>query len=126
MRSYNKEHLQQCVRNLFAQARYEFKVVLNLEDKFNAASGKGMTECKVFSSWENDMDCFYATGFKVWKFNGSKIMIDLYVYVKYSEYTCSCVMGSSDTPEGVFEWLRDPDSLAKCLAKVEKLVDDIE
>ena len=30
MRSYNKENLQQCIRNLFAQARYEFRAIYNI------------------------------------------------------------------------------------------------
>ena len=49
MRSYNKENLQQCVRNLFAQARYEFKAIHNIEWKFKIAVGEGMTKFKVFS-----------------------------------------------------------------------------
>ena len=61
MRSYNRENLQQCVRNLFAQARYEFKAIHNIECKFKIAVGEGMTKSKVFSLWDNDGDCFYAT-----------------------------------------------------------------
>lgn len=119
MRSYKKENLQQCVRNLFAQARYEFK--------FNMAVGEGMTKSKVFSLWDNDGDCFYATALELIRLNNdSKIMIDLSVYVKYSDYTCSCAMGLCEKPEDVFEWLRNPDQLQKCLDKIDVLIDNID
>ena len=93
MRSYNKQNLQQCVKNLFAQARYEFKAIHNIECKFKIAVGEGMTKSKVLSLWDNDGDCFYATALELIRLNyDSKIMIDLSVYVKYSDYTCSCAM----------------------------------
>ena len=127
MRSYKKENLQQCVRNLFAQARYEFKAIHNIEWKFKIDVGEGMTKFKVFSLWENDNDCFYATALELIRLNyDSKIMIDLSVYVKYSDYTCSCAMGLCETPEEVFEWLRNPESLQKCLDKIEGLIDNID
>ena len=53
-------------------------------------------------------------------------MIDLSVYVKYSAYTCSCVMGQCAKPEDVFEWLRNPDQLQKCLDKIDVLIDNID
>ena len=31
MTTYNKEHLYQCVRNLFAQAKYEFREIHKIE-----------------------------------------------------------------------------------------------
>ena len=84
MRSYNKENLQQCVKNLFAQARYEFKTIHNIEWKFKIAVGEVMTKFKVFSLWDNDGDCFYGTALELIRLNyDSKIMIDLYVYVRY-------------------------------------------
>ncbi|MDD5791009.1 MAG: hypothetical protein PUD22_00295 [Erysipelotrichaceae bacterium] len=47
-----------------------------------------MTKFKVFSLWENDNDSFYATALELIRLNyDSKIMIDLSVYVKYSDYT---------------------------------------
>ena len=126
MRSYKKENLQQCVRNLFAQARYEFKAIHNIECKFNMAVGEGMTKSKVFSLWDNDGDCFYATALELIRLNyDSKIMIDLSVYVKYSDYTCSCAMCLCEKPEDVFEWLRNPESLRKCLDKVDGLIANI-
>ena len=127
MRSYKKENLQQCVRNLFAQARYEFKAIHNIEWKFKIAVGEGMTRFKVFSLWDNEDDCFYATALELIRCNyDSKIMIDLSVYVKYSDYKCSCVMGNCETPEGVFEWLREPESLQKCLDEIDGLIENIE
>ena len=56
----------------------------------------------------------------------SQIMIDLSVYVKYSAYTCSCVMGQCVKPEDVFGWLRNPDQLQKCLDKIDVLIDNID
>ena len=50
----------------------------------------------------------------------------LLVYVKYSDYTCSCAMGLCEKPEDVFEWLRNPESLQMCLDKVDGLIDNID
>lgn len=127
VRSYNKENLQQCVRNLFAQARYEFRAIHDIESKFKTSVGEGMTKSKVFSIWDNADDCFYATALELIRVNyDSQIMIDLSVYVKYSDYTCSCAMGLCETPEEVFEWLRNPESLQKCLNKIEGLIGNID
>lgn len=46
-------------------------------------------------------------------------MIEFTVYVKYSEYRCSRVVGSARTAEGVLEWLNDTASLKKCLEAVD-------
>lgn len=127
MRSYKKENLQQCVRNLFAQARYEFRAVHNIEWKFKIAVGEDMTKFKVYSFWEDEDDSFYVTAFELIRSSyESKIMIDLSVYVKYSDYTCSCAMGLCETPEEVFEWLRSPDSVQKCLDKIDMLINNID
>lgn len=127
MKSYNKQNLQQCVRNLFAQARYEFRAIHDIESKFKIAAVEGMIKSKVFSLWDNEDDCFYATALELIRVNSdSKIMIDLSVYVKYSDYTCSSAMGLCETPEEVYEWLKNPDSLKKCLMKVEGLIDNID
>ena len=103
MRSYNKENLQRCVKNLCAQARYEFRAIHNIEWKFMIAVGEGMTKFKVFALWDNEKDCFYGTALELIRLGyESQIMIDLSVYVKYSAYTCSCVMGQCAKPEDVF------------------------
>ena len=126
MRSYKKENLQQCVRNLFAQAQYEFRAIHNIEYRFKNEIND-MLKFKVFSLWKNENDCFYATALELIRIhNDSKIMIDLSVYVKYSDYTCSCAMGLCETPNDVFEWLRDPESLQKCLSKIDELIDNID
>ena len=86
-----------------------------------------MPKFKVLSLWDNDGDCFYTTALELIRINyDSQIMVDLSVYVKYSDYTCSCAMGLCETPEKVFEWLRDPDSLQKCLDKIDGLIDNID
>ena len=127
MKSYNKQNLQQCVKNLLAQARYEFQAIHNIECKFKIAVGEGMTKSKVFSLWDNDGDCFYATALELIRLNDdSKIMVDLSVYVKYSDYISSCVMGQCEEPEDVFEWLRNPESLQKCLDKIDGLIANID
>lgn len=127
MRSYKKENLQQCVRNLFAQAHYEFRTIHNIEWKFKISVGDGITKFKVISYWNNENDCFYGTALELLRVNyDSKILVDLYVFVKYSDYTCSCVMGACETPEDVFEWLKNPESLQKCLDKIDELIDNID
>lgn len=126
MSSYKKENLQQCVRNLFAQARYEFRAIHNIELKFKT-DFSDMLMFKVFSLWENDYDCFYATALELIRIHSdSQIMVDLSVYVNDSDYTCSCPMGLCETPEEVFEWLKNPESLQKCLDKIHKLVKNID
>ena len=127
MRPYSKNNLEQCVKNLFAQARYEFKSIHDIESNFKVDTKDEMKKFKVFSLWENDGDCFYATGIELIQLNSdSKIMIDLSVYVKYSDYTCSCAMGLCESPRDVFEWLRNPLSLQKCLDKVSGLIANID
>lgn len=126
MRSYSKENLQQCVRNLFAQGQYEFRAIHDIEYKFKCNLSE-MLRVKVFSLWKNDDDCFYATALELIRAqNDSQIMVNLSVYVKYSDYTCSCPMGLCDTPEDVFEWLKSPDALQKCLDRVDRLISDID
>lgn len=127
MKSYKKENLQQCVRNLFAQARYEFRTIQDIECKFNITVGTKSLKSKVYSFWDNQDDCFYATALELIKTGyDSKILIDLSVYVKYSDYTCSCAMGLCETPEDVFDWLRNPESLQKCLDKIDELIANID
>lgn len=46
MGSYRNENLKQCVRNLFAQAQYEFRVIHNIEYKFKTDLSD-MLKCKV-------------------------------------------------------------------------------
>ena len=50
MRSYNKENQQLCIMSLFAQARYEFRAIHNIESKFMIAVGEGMTKLRSFRS----------------------------------------------------------------------------
>ena len=50
MRSYNKGNQQLCIMNLFAQARYEFRTIHNIESKFMIAVGEGMTKLRSFRS----------------------------------------------------------------------------
>lgn len=50
MRSYNKENQQLCIMNLFAQARYEFRAIHNIESKFMIAVGEGMTKLRSLRS----------------------------------------------------------------------------
>ena len=53
-------------------------------------------------------------------------MIEFTVYVKYSEYRCSRVVGSTGTAEGVLEWLNDTASLKKCLEVVDTMIRNID
>lgn len=126
MKTYDKEHLQQCVRNLFAQAKYEFRTVHNIESRFGNISEAGIVKAKVFSLWENSEDSFYATAFELIKRDGSTtIMINFSVYVKYSDYTCSLALTLCETPDDVFAWLQNPVSMQECLEHVDQMVDGI-
>lgn len=111
MRSYNKENLQQCVRNLFAQARYEFK-----KWKLKIALGEGVTEFKVISFWDNEDDCFYAMALEL-DIVDTKIIL-LHAYIKCAAQVCSFAMESCNTQQEMLEWLRNPESRQKCLDKI--------
>ncbi len=126
-KSYRKENLAQCIKNLFSQARYELKTIHNIENSFSRAIAENSPlKVKVFSMWDNEEDCFYATSFSIWRIEDSKIIIDLSVYVKYSDYMSSIIVGTSDTPNGIFEWLRMEDSVNICTLKANKLISNIE
>lgn len=126
MKSYNKENLQQSVRNLFLRARYEFDVIHGIKWKFGVSGANGMTKVKVLSYWNNENDCFYATVLELVKANpDSKILISMSVYVKFTDYACSYPVGRCDTPEEVFEWLKNPQSLQECLEIADDLIDQL-
>ncbi|MBO5942651.1 MAG: hypothetical protein J6Q63_05125 [Bacteroidales bacterium] len=116
MKSYSKSNLQQCVRNLFAQARYEY----------GKAARNGLSFPKTFSLWDNDSDCFYAVALETLSTSAGGLMIEFTVYVKHSEYICSRVVGSARTAEGVLEWLNDTASLKKCLEAVDTMIGNID
>ena len=56
----------------------------------------------------------------------SHFMIDLYVYVKHTSYTCSFVIGACKTQDDVFEGLSNPEQLQKYLDKIDELIDTID
>lgn len=127
IKSFSYENLAQCVRNLFSQARYELKAIHDIEKSFVKAIAEDIPhKVKVFSLWDNDDDCFYATSFSIWRIEGSKIIIEFSVYVKYSDYMSSLIVGTSGTPGGVFEWLRMKESLNCCTLKAKDLISNIE
>lgn len=119
MRSYKKENLQQCVKNLFAQARYEFK-----KWKLKIALGEGVTEFKVISFWDNEDDCFYAMALEL-DIVDAKI-IWLHAYIKWAAQVCSFAMESCNTQQEMLEWLRNPESRQKCLDKTVGILDNFK
>lgn len=126
-KSYNSSNLQQCAKNLFQQAYYELRAIHKLEYAFIIPSKtSNNNKVKVLSFWDNDEDCFYATGFEIWKFEDSKIIIELYVLVKYSDYKCSIIVGTCNTPQEVYEWLLNNESLQKCLNNIDSLISNID
>ena len=128
MKTYLPEHLHQCVRNLFEQTRLELRTVHHLEENLPIAMEQDADyQAKVYSMWENEADCFYATAFRVWRMRGHDlVLIELEVYVRYSNYKCSCVVGSTDTVQGVFDWLTNTESVEKCLGLIDRLLRDID
>lgn len=129
MVKYDKEHLYQCVRNLFAQARYEFKAIHNIEYTFPGGSfheensGRYRSE-KVCSFWEDPSDCFYATVLKL-ESNGGEILITFAVYVRFSNYTLWWPVGNCSNSTEVMKWLDESESLGKCLGLADQIIDEI-
>ena len=127
MRLYNTHHLHQCVRNLFAQAKYELRAVHGIEERFAKAIERDeYSKVKVFSLWDNGEDCFYAMAFNVWRIKGSKILLELAVYVNYSDYMAEGVVGSVESPVDVFAWLNDKGNLQLCVERAKKLISQID
>ena len=129
MTTYNKEHLYQCVRNLFAQAKYEFRVIHKIEYTVTNASflddNKGCYRSeKVCSFWEDPSDCFYSTVLKIAS-NGGNILITFAVYVRFSNYTLWWPVGNVSNSKDVMEWLDEPESLSKCLGLADQIIDEI-
>lgn len=125
---YSTHHLVQCVRNLFAQARYELRVTHCIVERFTKAIEQDeFCKVKVFSMWDNDEDCFYAIAFNVWRAReSSRILLELAVYVNYSEYMAEGVVGSVESPADVFAWLSDKNNLQLCAERAKKLISQID
>lgn len=129
MTTYNKEHLYQCVRNLFAQAKYEFRAVHKIEytfpgfDSFDSNRSRYRCE-KVCSFWEDSSDCFYSTALKI-ESRGGDILITFAVYVNFSNYTLWWPVGSVPNSKDVMKWLDEPGSLNKCLGLADQIIDEL-
>ena len=129
MTTYNKEHLYQCVRNLFAQAKYEFRAVHKIEytfpgfDSFDSNRSRYRCE-KVCSFWEDSSDCFYSTVLEI-ESRGGDILITFAVYVNFSNYTLWWPVGSVPNSKDVMKWLDEPGSLSKCLGLADQIIDEI-
>lgn len=123
--NYDKEHLHQCVRNLFAQADHDLTYIHDIENRFSGDAHEGvLREIKVNSLWENDHDCFYSTVFSLMS-TGDRIMINFAVYVKFSNYTLWWPVGRCQTSQDVFEWLDNPSSLKACIELSDYIVNEI-
>lgn len=99
---YNKESLHQCVRNLFDKARFELRKKKHLP--FSDL---------VISHWEESEEPFSATGFKLWKTEGSKIIVEFAVYCE--DYKATVVVGNLEHAHEIYGWLADPESLDLCI-----------
>ena len=123
--NYDKEHLHQCVRNLFFQAEYDLEVVHKIEHTFPGDVPEGeYREIKVLSRWANDSDCFFSTVFSLMSSGGS-IMINFAVYVKFSHYTLWWPVKRCQDSREVFDWLADPSALKACIELSDYLINEI-
>ena len=92
MMRYNKESLHQCVRDLFDKARFELRKKKHLP-----------VSDLVISRWEESEEPFSATGFKLWKTEDSKIIVELAVYCE--DYKATVVVGKLEHAHDIFGWL---------------------
>ncbi len=121
--SHNKTNLEECVRILFENTKTELESIHKFTESFNYAIEKDIPKTiRIFSRWDNDDDCFSATSFSFWRIEGSKLLIELAVYDKYSGYKATSVVGSCSTPDEVFEWLKDSKSLSECIHTANELI----
>ncbi len=111
---YNKENLHQCVRNLFEKAGCELKEVRDFAKVHNGEIERNLPFSDlVISRWEESEEPFSATGFKLWRIEDPKIMVEFAVYC--SDYKATAVVGNLEHPHEIFGWLDDPESLDLCL-----------
>lgn len=121
--SYNKSNLEECIRILLANAKTELESVHKFRESFNYAIEKDIPRTiRVFSRWDDNEDCFSATSLSFWRIEGSKIIVELAVYDKYSGYKATEGVGYCSTPDEVYEWLNDNESLPKCIETALELI----
>ena len=120
---YNKTNLEECVRILFKNAETELESIHKFTESFNYAIEKDIPKTiRIFSRWNNVDDCFSATSLTFWRIEGSKLLIELAVYDKFSGYKANSVVSSCFTPDEVFEWLKDTKSLPECILTANELI----
>lgn len=125
--SYNKANLEECIKILFKNVETELETKHNFKETFNYAIEKDIPKTiRIFSRWDNDEDCFSATSLSFWRIEGSKLLIELAVYARYSGYKATNVVGSCSTPDEVFEWLKDSKSLSECIHTANELISMLE
>ena len=121
--NYNPENLKNCIITLFTNAETQLESVHNFKIVFNHAIKNDIPETiRVFSKWENDEDCFSATSLTFWRIEGSKLLIELAVYDRFSGYKATHVMYSCTTPDEAFEWLKDNESIPLCFETAIELI----
>lgn len=115
--------MKECIRNLFANAETELESKHNFTKTFNYAIEKDIPQTiRVFSRWDNDEDSFSATSLTFWRIEGSDILIELAVYDRYSGYKATRVVSSHSTPDKVFEWLKNNESISMCIEAANDLI----
>ncbi len=121
--NYSIANLEHCINNLFANAETELESLHNFKEEFSFAIKKDIPKTiRVFSRWENDEDCFSATSLTFWRIEGSKLLIELAVYDRFSGYKATNVVHSCTTPDEVFEWLKESGSITSCLETAVELI----
>ena len=121
--SYNKTNLEECVRILFKNVETELESIHNFKKTFNYAIEKDISRTiRIFSRWDDEKDSFSATSLTFWRIEGSKLLIELAVYDRYSGYKATNVVASCSTPDEVFEWLKDDKSFLECIHTADELI----
>lgn len=113
---YSIKNLEQCIKDLFINAENQLDKNYNFKDTFTRAIEKDIPHTvRIFSRWDNDMDCFSAISLSFWRIEGSKLIVELAVYDRCSGYKASVGVACCSTPDEVLDWLKESDSIPKCI-----------
>ena len=120
---YNHENLEQCIRILIGNAKRELEPVHNFTKEFTYAIEKDICRTiRIFSRWDSDEDCFSATSLSFWRIEGSKLLIELAVYDKFSGYKATYGVGVCNTPQEALDWLEKEETLINCIESADYLI----
>ncbi len=127
MPDYHPEHLHQCVRNLFYQAKVEFATVHHIQQTLTQAIAEDKEySARVGAYWNNPEDCFMGTLMRVSRLEGKEhCIIELIVWVKDTRYESSKVVGTCSSAEEFDLWLMQEKNVELCISHVDRLLKNI-